>query len=877
MYQSFDYFGQPEIPYIILTNPDKTEIFSLGLAYETKLSKKFNALSEFSFVFPKSIDGGITNLEGYEYIKNKRLILLEGFGYFQITNAQEDSEGDTPVMIVECKSLESELIQKRITNYGGTLKLYDIISPEGTILQNMIELAPNYSVGTISAELLTRYRTFNVSDTNIYNFLMTDVAEAFECIFEFDTFTRTINAYSISEATLESDIFLSFNNLISKASFSEKSDEITTALSVFGNGNLNINLVNPLGTSYIYNFDYYKTTDWMTQGLVNAITTWENLVASKQGEYATDLTLLSTYNGELLVLQAELANLNSEYLALEGIQKARIQQNLPYADVTVLLNDKQAEIDSQNTLILNKNTQITTVTNQLSAINTMVGFETNFTSPQLLELNNFIYENTYKNDNIIQTDSMTLVEIQEAAQSLYDQALNVLSRVSQPRYEIEMDSVNYTVIEDYQIFTSQTEVGTEVICEINDGIYITVVLLEMNVQFDDPESFSLVFSNRLRLDNGNFTYSDLIGQLVKTGSAVSFDSVNWSNWTNDYKNDVTTFITSALDTTVNNLISNNLQEVLINQNGLRARQSDGMGGYSPKQVWLVNNMLAFSDDGFQTAKLALGEISVPGGGTAFGVVGDYLIGRILAGNTLTIANDANNFILDQTGATLNNAKFTLATTNTKIFIDPTATNNFVIQKNEGGTFVDKFWVDNTGNVNFSGTLSGANGSFSGTVSANVGSIGTLVIDSNGLKTSDGVNYLRGNGDLKWGGLNISGGSATFTGNIYADKLVGAVSYTQLTDIPATKITSGTMSGNRIYGGGAVLSSIAPVSGSLNINGTMSVIGSVLATSITANSSIYSNQYYAPSGTGVSGNLTVLIPGGGSRTLRFSAGICYGLI
>ncbi|MFK5283831.1 hypothetical protein ACI3PL_30070, partial [Lacticaseibacillus paracasei] len=78
--------------------------------------------------------------------------------------------------------------------------------------------------------------------------------------------------------------------------------------------------------------------------------------------------------------------------------------------------------------------------------NTLVGFDNvlNFSSSQLLELNNFIYENTYQNENIIQTDSMTTVEVQDAQQDLYDQAQVVLSRISQPRYEIEFEAINYT-------------------------------------------------------------------------------------------------------------------------------------------------------------------------------------------------------------------------------------------------------------------------------------------------------------------------------------------------------------------------------------------------------------------------------------------------
>ena len=68
MEQQFDYFGVPEQPYIILCNPDKSELYSLGLTYDTKITKRFNAVSEFSFTFPKSIDGGQTNLEAYDYI-----------------------------------------------------------------------------------------------------------------------------------------------------------------------------------------------------------------------------------------------------------------------------------------------------------------------------------------------------------------------------------------------------------------------------------------------------------------------------------------------------------------------------------------------------------------------------------------------------------------------------------------------------------------------------------------------------------------------------------------------------------------------------------------------------------------------------------------
>jgi hypothetical protein len=903
MEQQFDKFGVPETPYIILCNPDKSELYSLGLAYDTKITKRFNAISEFTFTFPKSIDGGQTNLTAYDYIQSKRLILIENYGYFQIIDPDEDLDGATPLKKAKCQSLEIELVSKRVTAYGGTKPLWNPLDSTDTVLGDMIELAPNWSIGHVDSGFIGVYRTFNVSDTNVYNFLTNDVSKAFEAVFIFDTFTRTINVYELSNATTQTDIFLSFDNVISSAEFNEKSDEVTTVLSVYGGGVLNIRNVNPLGTDKIYNFSYYQNTSWMSQGLVDALESWDIVVDTQQPLYADGLTLLQTYNAELLVLQADLADLESEYLALEGVKAVRIQANEDLSSINSQLAAKQLEIDNQNTLISNKENQIADVTSDLQSITNLVSFETNFTPEQLLELNNFMFENTYKNENIIQTDSMNPVEIQTQAQSLYNQAQNVLSRISQSRYEFSLDAINYIDLQEFSVFTSQTEMGSEITVELENDIYITAVLLELEVQLDNPENFSMTFSNRLRLDNGSFMYSDLMGQVVKTGSAVSFDSLKWSNWENDYKDEVTTFITSSLNAAVNNLVSSDNQDILINQNGLRARQwNESTSSYDDKQMWMVNNMLAFSDDGFQTAKLALGEITLQGGGSAFGLVGEVVVGKLLAGNTLTIANGANNFVLDETGATLNNAKFSIQTINTKINIDPTATNVFSIQKNEGGTFNNKFWVDNSGNVNFSGTLSGANGSFSGTLTATAGSIGGLTINSQGIQ-KDNNNYIRSNGDLKWGSLSITGSTATFSGDIFANKLVGTVDWSQIVNAPlptdrfntgsgysASGITTNSMSGSRVFGGtiagsgmtisltGTGVPTIQANNGiTLGVAGAYSInVGNPIvqtSTFIGGNLQVTDNIYVS-GGTGLTTSRSVSTPIG-TRVMTFSHGVLVG--
>lgn len=801
MNASFDYFGLPEIPYLILCNPNREQLYFLAPSFNRRVTLRLNALSELTFDFPQSIDGGITVLEEYSYLQNKRLVLLEGQGYFQITDVVENIDGAIPVKSVTCRSQEGELSNKRVTVYSGTKKLYDPISPQNTILYEMVALAPNWTVGTVDASLTVLYRTFNISDSNVYKFLVDNVSKAFECVFIFDTVNRTISAKTLSGVTTPTDVFISVDNLIKNAEFSERSDEITTCLSVYGGNNLSIRGVNPLGTDRIYNFDYYATSAWMSSGLISAISAWKALMTSKQALYTTTLSTLKAENAALLTLEAGLANLQAEYTALETQQKVRIEQGLDISAVTAAMNDKLNQITNQKQLITNKETLIASINATLASITTQVSFANNFTPSQLSELNNFIYENTYKNDNIIQTDAMTLVQIQEAQTELFTQASSVLARVSQPRYEFSVDSVNFPLLPEFSVFTSQTSIGVTMTVEIRTETYITAALLEMSYNIDDPSEFSMTFANRLRLDDGNFVYSDLLGQVVETGASVSFNGSLWSNWQENYKDDVTEFINSALNATNNEIINSTNQEIKIGKNGLRGRTIKANGTYEPTQIWLTSSILAFTENNWASSKLALGKITV-NGTSAFGLVADWIVGNMVAGNTLIISNSgpggAVNFRVDGTGAYLNNASLTVTRNNSKIFIDPSV--GIKIQQNVGGTWTDKFRAETNGDLTFLGKLQGASGTFTGTITAASGSIGGWSISSVGIRDTFG-NEINSDGSIRLGALRIDGNTSTFDGDIYADKIFGQIQDEQIASgLNAGKVTYGSLGSNVITTG-----------------------------------------------------------------------------
>jgi hypothetical protein len=369
-----------------------------------------------------------------------------------------------------------------------------------------------------------------------------------------------------------------------------------------------------------------------------------------------------------------------------------------------------------------------------------------------------------------------------------------------------MKSANFIGLSDYSVFTTQTDVGTIVTAELKREIVIESVLLEMSFDFNDPENFEMKFSNRLRLDDHNFIFSDLIGSAVGSSSSVSFNGGQWSNWNDNYKDDVSTFINSSLNATLNKLINSTKQEIVIDTNGLKGRRKTG-NTYDPKQVWLTSSILAFTNDNWSTAKAALGNISIPGGGTAYGLVADVIVGRLLAGNSLRISNEANNFILDNTGAFLNNASLTVTKTNSRIYIDPS--NGIKIQKNSGGTWTDMFKAETNGDLTFAGRLNGATGSFTGAISAASGTIGGWTINSLGISDSFG-NYINSNGEIHIGALRIQGSNSQFDGDIYANRIFGEIQDSQiapgldpeklLAGLDAAKVTFGVLGASVITTG-----------------------------------------------------------------------------
>jgi len=724
MVQTFDIYNRPEKPSYTLCNPDGTEIHSL-IAYERKVTLRYNNASEITFkVYLKTTDINkeVISLDYYDKIRTKRLILIDDIGYFQIQSATEVNDGISTYKDVRAVSVQNEMGFKTMSWFDGTFKFYDILDNSDTIMGKIMSMIPDWSIDTVSSDLFGKYRTFESINTTLLDFILGDVSEAYECIFLFDFLNRTIKVKSVADLMETPDttnIYLSFRNVLKQFEIEENSDEIVTALSVYGQ-DLDIRQVNPLGTTYIYNFSHYMTTEWMSQSLIDAITAWQDAIELQLPTYANYLSTLQTKNGELLALETELVDLKADLALLENIRSARIEQSIDYSDINTQIAITETNITTKQAAIDAKKAEITAVTGNMTAINTALSFENNFTSEELLVLKKFIFEQDYTNTYYVVTGLMSAVDIQNSATELYNEGVNALARMSQPRYTFKIDSTNFMFVKDFSSFTNQLRLGCMVTVEIDEDKFAYPILLEMQFNFDDPNDFSLTFGNRFRLDDSFYTFNELIGE---ANTSANRTNANWdkiNEFTERYKDIVNDFLNNAFDVSKQAIINANDQSQSWDASGMTFRKvtNDIVGD---AQIKIINNQIVFTDNAWDSVKTVLGQIALTGGGTAYGVAAEVLIGRIIAGNSLTITNNINSsastFTVDETGATLINADFSLinSTTKNKILLNPT--DGIKIQKNIGiaasPVWSDQFYADDNGNIVLTGRITATSGAVGG--------------------------------------------------------------------------------------------------------------------------------------------------------------------
>lgn len=727
---SYDKFSRLEKPTVTLANPDKSYIGILR-NYDLKTSLYFNSISEATFTVYKYENKIKTKF--YDEIATLKLVEIKYIGWFQITQINKVGDGENERKEITAMSLENELCHILLHSFGemgieevesdnilDMYCLYDIQNQDQSIMHIVTEKAPTWTVGHIDEDIVKEYRTFKNDSVDVYSFLTGDVATAFKCVFQFDTFDKTISAYKLENMGKDTSIFLSYRNLINEITIDEDSSEIKTVMSVVGGdyegSPLQVSGINPSGNSYIMNVQYFRDNGWFSKALENKYDKYLAKIESEKTPYTNEVEKLKELKAVLydveykkptkeddpwseygtIALQ-EAFDKNNKLMSthLDGNNEAeRLKYyNILYGSNGIVENQKIRKAEYETALANVKNQEKVCESHTVD----MVTF---FGTDLYKELSHFFRYTDYIDDTFVATTAMTEVSRLEMQQKLLENAQEELAKISKPTYTLTINSQNFPAMSKYLKYTEQLYLGNIMTIEFEDDSRIEARLLKIVFDWEDYSNFELVFSSKTSLDDGWVEFSEIQQQASSAATSQAISGIGW-NAAKKQNTVVADFMNNALDAAKNKLFAGKNEEFKIDGTGTLWRKwIDAKNDYSPNQMWGTSNGLFLTDSGWSTVDVAIGELNI--GKDAYGndvimygIAAPLLLGRITISEQLYIFNDSGTYSMTNDGFIAENTNKT-----NKLVINPEDNQIFSIYKDS-----DKVvWFDNAGNAWFKGNV-----------------------------------------------------------------------------------------------------------------------------------------------------------------------------
>lgn len=420
--------------------------------------------------------------------------------------------------------------------------------------------------------------------------------------------------------------------------------------------------------------------------------------------------------------------------------------------------------------------------------------------------------------------TLNATEYQKRAVSwdLYDYGKQLHERLSRPNYTFTITSANFLSLEDFTLFKNHLRLGDKVYIQTPSGEVLEPICIGVSFTLNkDIENIELKFGNSYSDSSAEFKLADLLDQSIQQSKDVAINHNAYVSFKNSgASTGLQEFMQSALDVAKNSIMSSNDQAISLDGAGLRLRKysDESHTAFDDEQIWMSNNSIMLTRDGWNTAQMAIGKFKDPNvGQELWGIVAEAVYGTLLAGNQLIIestkkSGDTAVFRMDGDGCRLYNSDFTVVKTSTddsKTFVMSLNPEIGMVMGKLGVLTTDEetgkqvfhedlasAWVDTDGNANFRGTIYASAGLIAGwNIAENMLYVGdedspTMYFGTNGIKIGDGFSVDVSTNDsgnilsaitLAGFGVSSENATASYTGSIIG---AGATSEaTSTTEIP----------------------------------------------------------------------------------------------
>lgn len=214
-------------------------------------------------------------------------------------------------------------------------------------------------------------------------------------------------------------------------------------------------------------------------------------------------------------------------------------------------------------------------------------------------------EDKYSNTNFI-SDGFEDPEIFEKAKEFLETAKKELEKSATRQHSISTTLQNLLLIPEFEPLLDKFKLGNWIRVGVGNDVY-RLRLIKYGINLSDLSKIDVEFSDLTKTSSVVSDVKSIIDSAQSMASSYSYVSKQASKG-DDAQTTIKDWVKEGLNSAQVALKNNDTEDVTIDRHGILCKSLDeSTEKFSPKQLRLTGNILAFTDDNWETIKTALGE------------------------------------------------------------------------------------------------------------------------------------------------------------------------------------------------------------------------------------------------------------------------------
>ena len=246
------------------------------------------------------------------------------------------------------------------------------------------------------------------------------------------------------------------------------------------------------------------------------------------------------------------------------------------------------------------------VASEIKRIHDILNFR-NFIGEDLYKLfTTYIREQTYTNSNYI-SDGLDDYQLFDNAELFLERAREELHKAATYQHSIKSNLDNLLVIDEFKPLLNKFELGNWLRVQADETIY-RLRLIAYSIDFDSLQTINTEFSDVTITANGFNDIVSIINQAQSMSTTYGYVEKQAETGAEVKTGYIDEWVEKGLNSALVRINNNNDEDIRIDEAGITARTYDDVSEtYDKEQLRMTHNVIAFTDDGWESVKTALGK------------------------------------------------------------------------------------------------------------------------------------------------------------------------------------------------------------------------------------------------------------------------------